>query len=223
MHTPGKPKQRDPARPCLFRLLALIFAFAILLTLDPAAKRSHPAQAQPAPINTGRGALPARPGLTSEEAYFQFDYPPYPDTFIFKLTDPAKIQEARDILSGQPPNHHVMGTIMKAPADYNPPWSYQLDPASITFFSSAIEVCDATIQYVEEHLAQVGGSFLPGSIWCPWGSRLIAEVQFGATPTPTNTPTNTPTHTPTQTPTHTHTPTPANAPAALVYLPVVAR
>lgn len=34
-------------------------------------------------------------------AYFEFDYPPAPDRFVFQLTDPATIQEARDILSGK--------------------------------------------------------------------------------------------------------------------------
>ncbi len=62
---------------------------------------------------------------------------------------------------------------MKEPADYNPLWSYHLHPDSIDFFEYEIEVCDATIQYVEDHLNEVGGSFLPNNFWCPWCSRLI--------------------------------------------------
>ncbi len=165
--------------------------------------------------------------LSSEEAYFQFDYPPSPETFIFMLTDPDKIQEARDILSGRRHSRHIMGTIVKVPADYNPPWSYQLDPSSITFFDFAIEVCDAAIQQVEQHLDEACGSFLPGCVWCPWGSRLIAEVTVSATPTasptatPTPTPTPTATATKTSTPTPTHTPTPIVTPQAMLYLPIV--
>ena len=64
------------------------------------------------------------------------------------------------------------------PAPYNPRWSYHLDPASISFFQCAIEVCDASPQYVEEHLSEVGGAFLPGSTWCPWSSRVAEEVDF---------------------------------------------
>lgn len=109
--------------------------------------------------------------------YFRFDYPPYPQTFVIKLTDPAKIQEARDILSGRQTDAvHVAGVIVKEAASYNSPWSYQLDPATIIFFDRAIEVCDANIQAVEGHLEEVGGSFLPNSRWCPWGSRLREEV-----------------------------------------------
>jgi len=112
-------------------------------------------------------------------AYFRFDYPPHPETFVFKLTDPEKIQEARDILDGiQTDAIHVTGTIIKDPTDYNPPWNYHLDPSSISFFEMAVEVCDANIQYVEDNLVDVGRSFLPGNQWCPWGSRPIEEISL---------------------------------------------
>lgn len=155
---------------------------------------------------------PAQPA--TEAAFFQFDYPPYPERFIFELTDPATIQEARDILSGQLPSRHIMGLIVKTPVDYNAPWSYHLDPASVSFFNSAIEQCDAAIQYVEDHLGQVGDTILPDYIWCPWGSRLVAEVGQSATPTATATATATPAPSPTATA------TPTQAPQD-VFLPLV--
>lgn len=109
--------------------------------------------------------------------YFEFDYPPAPDTFIFELTDEKLIDHARKILSGAEQEQvHVTGIIVKSPAPYNPKWSYHLDPESIGFFEVAIEVCDASIRYVEEHLDEVGGAFLPGGRWCPWGSRLLREI-----------------------------------------------
>lgn len=111
------------------------------------------------------------------EAFFMFDYPPDKETFTFKLTDPVRIQEARDILSGKERKKtHVTGLIIKRAVSYNRPWSYYLMPGSISFFELSIEVCDASISYVEKHLAEVGGSFLPGGRWCPWGSRLLKEV-----------------------------------------------
>lgn len=112
----------------------------------------------------------------SEAAYFQFEYPPYPETFIFELTDPEKIEQARQMLSGQTRSQHIKGSIIKAPAAYNSPWSYHLEPSSIEFFDFAIEVCDASILGVENNLELVCGSFLPDCTWCPWGSRLIVEV-----------------------------------------------
>ena len=97
--------------------------------------------------------------------------------FVFELRDPAKIAHARAILAGEETAAvHVMGTVVKSRAAYNPRWSYHLDPASVEFFEFAIEVCDATMQYVEEHLEEVGGAFLPGGTWCPWSSQLVAEL-----------------------------------------------
>ena len=135
------------------------------------------------PLNSGDWvALPTqRPG---EQAYFRFDCPPYPETFIIQLSDPELIDEARSMLAGLRPARHIMGQIVKQPAAYNPPWSYYLNPSTIQFFNAAIEVCDANITAVEENLDQVCGAFLPGCIWCPWSSRLIDEVQppVGETP-----------------------------------------
>ena len=64
----------------------------------------------------------------------------------------------------------------KERAPYNPQWRFHLASDSIDFFEYAIEVCDASIQYVEEHLDEVGGSTLPGLHWCPWGSQLVDEI-----------------------------------------------
>lgn len=111
------------------------------------------------------------------EAYFIFDIPSRPETFVVKLTNAAKIRQARDILNGiEKENTSVGGVIVKSQACYNIPWSFHLDPESVTFFSGAIEVCVASIQYVEDHLAEVGGALLPGSRWCPVGSQLLKEI-----------------------------------------------
>jgi hypothetical protein len=69
-----------------------------------------------------------------------------------------------------------MGRFRKSTADYNPRFSYHLDPETISFFSYAIEVCDANMQYVDDHLDEAGGAFLPGAYWCPWDSRLVREI-----------------------------------------------
>ncbi|QQS45106.1 MAG: hypothetical protein IPM66_14160 [Acidobacteriota bacterium] len=118
-----------------------------------------------------------RMGEIPPAAYFEFDSPPIRDTFVIKLTDPAKIMHARQLLNGMTTQRpHVMGIIVKSPVPWNAPWSYHLDPVTIDFFDFAIEVCDGSVSYIEEHLAEVGGALLPGNRWCPWGSRLIREV-----------------------------------------------
>ncbi|HEY0095413.1 MAG TPA: calmodulin [Archangium sp.] len=101
--------------------------------------------------------------------------------FIFELIDPAKIQEAQNILAGKETlKVHVMGKIVRSRKPYNPNFNYHLDPASISFFAMAIEVCDANMAYVEAHLDEAGGAFLPGFFWCPWDSKLKREVPVPA-------------------------------------------
>ena len=99
------------------------------------------------------------------------------DTFVIALTDPAVIAEARAQASGHEPSKHVTGLVIAEAVPYNAPWSFHLDPASISFAEMSIEVCDAATSYVEEHLEEVGGAFLPGRRWCPWSSRVIEEVE----------------------------------------------
>lgn len=129
------------------------------------------------PVSAQAGT--ARHAAAEIAAFFEFQAPPgWSGPFVIKLTDPAKIQHARDLLSGATTDRpHVHGRIVKRPAPYNPAWSFHYEPSTIDFFDYAIEVCDATTQYVEDHLDEAGGAFLPGLHWCPWSSRLIREVR----------------------------------------------
>jgi hypothetical protein len=117
--------------------------------------------------------------MSNGTAYFEFGmaYGPEDQPFVIKLVQPDKISLARRILAGEENEKvHVMGKIIKRPVEYNPGWSYHLEPESIQFFQVAIQVCDAPTRYVEDHLDEVGGAFLPGGFWCPWRSKLTREV-----------------------------------------------
>ena len=119
----------------------------------------------------GPGAAAACP------AFFEIEVGPFPERFVVKLTQPAKIAHARRILSGEVTEQtQILGKVRRRSAPWNEPWSFILAPRTVEFFDLAIEVCDANIAYVEEHLDEVGGAFLPGRTWCPWGSRLVREV-----------------------------------------------
>lgn len=112
-------------------------------------------------------------------AYFTFEQPG-PDkspsnSFAFKLVDQRTIAMARKILNTGM-DRHVEGTIVVKKAPYNPAWSYSLVPESIGFFEQAIEVCDANMAQVEQHVDEIGGSYLPKAHWCPWSSKLTAEI-----------------------------------------------
>ncbi|WP_439675558.1 BP74-related protein [Embleya sp. MST-111070] len=111
------------------------------------------------------------------QAHFAFRQRSEPEEFIIELTDDAKIAHARKILLGEEKDRvHVHGRIIKRTQPYNPKWSFHLDPSTIDFFEVAIEVCDATMRYTEDHLDEACGAFLPGCHWCPWDSMLVREV-----------------------------------------------
>jgi hypothetical protein len=98
--------------------------------------------------------------------------------FIFELRDPVKIAEARALITNPSnPKRHVQGVIDPHKRSYNPSWSFSLIPETIGFFEMQIEVCDANVTYVEEHLDEVGGAFLPRSFWCPWSSFIERELK----------------------------------------------
>lgn len=99
------------------------------------------------------------------------------ERFVIKLTEADDIKHARALIGGETSEQpHVLTRITQSRAAHNPRWSYQNDPEQTQFFEYAIEVCDATIPYVEDHLDEAGGAFLPGRIWCNWTSRLVKEL-----------------------------------------------
>jgi hypothetical protein len=114
---------------------------------------------------------------SSPVAYFEFGDSSHKDVFVFATDKPAIIQQARRILSGEEKTQtKVTGTIVKSSADYNPNWSFHVDPGSVTFAQTSNDACDATTQSVSERLDDVGTTFLPGAQWCPSSSQLIMEV-----------------------------------------------
>lgn len=169
---------------CLSRLMVVMVVLALLPLAGLSARFMPVISSRDREAWAASQRLPVHTIAPQQiEAYFQFDVPPATDTFIFLLTDPGKIDEARRMLSGQSPPRHVMGEIVKQPAAYNPPWHYHLALDSVQFFDHAVEVCDASIQMVEEHLQEACETFLPDCIWCPWNSRLLQEVTPAPSPT----------------------------------------
>ena len=139
----------------LLILLLSFFAFACAPTEEPVPPPSPP---------------PPSPEPAPEWVYFEVGFPTLEDgRFVIALDDPAKIEQARKAIAHPEENpHSIMGIVVKSPAPYNSPWSYHLDPATIELFEIAVEVCDAAPDYVEEHLAEACGAFLPDCRWCPW-------------------------------------------------------
>ncbi|WP_042431976.1 BP74-related protein [Streptacidiphilus anmyonensis] len=123
------------------------------------------------------GAPAHHPGRAAAEAAYFVMTDITREQFVIKLTKPEDIEHARELVSGETTDRpHLIARILKRTAPYNPRWSYHTNPDTTGFFDQATEVCDATIPYVEEHLDEAGGAFLPGLIWCDWSSRLVREL-----------------------------------------------
>jgi hypothetical protein len=108
-----------------------------------------------------------------EEAFFEFTLGQSSEKAVFRLTDPARIAEARALAGRQ---KILIGTVLKEPIYYNRPWSFHIDPESIRFGDIAAEVCDTGLTMIEERLESVGGGFLPGNTVCPWAAGSYREV-----------------------------------------------
>ncbi len=112
-------------------------------------------------------------------AYFQIAFHGRSDTFVVALDDPARIADARaELVRPIDERRGVIGIIQKEPAAYNPPWSFHYDPETVDFFDFAIEVCDGSARYIEDHLDEACGALLPDCRWCPWSSYLAAEIEW---------------------------------------------
>ncbi|HEX2313521.1 MAG TPA: hypothetical protein VHJ17_07315 [Thermomonospora sp.] len=115
----------------------------------------------------------------AEPAYFAFTYGDGPDPeFVIELTNEHRIAEARRILTGvQTDDVHLRGKVVAKRQGYNPHWDFHLAPATVSFRRSpGVEVNDAPPGYLNQHLDQVGGTFLPGHRWSPRLARLTREV-----------------------------------------------
>ena len=118
---------------------------------------------------------------SSSEAYFVLQQPPGTGTFVFKLTEPAKIQQARNIVATHS-SKIVNGTIIKQPVYYNPGWSFHFDPRSIQFADVTVELCDGTMEGIESDVDNAWPQ------WCPWGGRVMREISPPPRPGPGNLP-----------------------------------
>lgn len=135
------------------------------------------AQGTPLCSETPTPPLPPTPS-PSPAAYFEFVHQGGDgvSSFVFKVEDPALIQTLRNIVSGKDKSSpaQVMGRVVAGKENYNPKWTFHLDPQQTTLFEMTTEVCDATAPYVQ---ANLGDWIQSVGIWCPWGSRVVREVK----------------------------------------------
>jgi len=121
------------------------------------------------------GAKPAQAARTV--AYFKVSGAKPENDFVIALKKPEQIEAARAIVSGaETAKVRVNGIVVPGKVAWNKPWSFYVDPDSISFFELGSVGCSAATSTVEARLSEVGGSFLPGRRWCPFSSRVSEEI-----------------------------------------------
>ena len=90
---------------------------------------------------------------------------------MVRASDNQTIQQLKDNYDGNN-NMHITGKLVRGDGGFNQPWSWHLDPASVSMAEISIEVCDGRPSYVEESLDEWLATV--GDTYCPWGSRVVA-------------------------------------------------
>jgi len=87
--------------------------------------------------------------------------------FVMFATDAETIRLAKDNFNGK--NHRFpSGHIIEGDGGFNQPWNWHFVAEDVRMVEVAIEVCDGTPGYVNDHLSD----YL-GTAFCPWSAKVI--------------------------------------------------
>ena len=92
-------------------------------------------------------------------------------TFRALIRDPQVIAEAESLI-GAGEGRILSGGLLAGDGGFNGPWSWHLDPDTITFSDFTIELCDGCPMFVEEDLdywLEVVRQY------CPWSTEVVAR------------------------------------------------
>jgi hypothetical protein len=89
------------------------------------------------------------------------------EEYRIRLTDADDIATARKLLAGEAAPHIPNGRVVRGDADVNVGYSWHIDPASVEFADTAIEVCDGRPSDVEH-------GTITSDRYCPWSAKLVA-------------------------------------------------
>ncbi|MCC6032990.1 MAG: hypothetical protein LM561_02805 [Desulfurococcaceae archaeon] len=93
------------------------------------------------------------------------------ERFKVLVRDPSVADELRKMLRGER-RGIVIGELRSGDGGFNKPWSWHLDPDTISVADVAIELCDGTPSFVESEL-----DYWLNVVkrYCPWNTKIVAE------------------------------------------------
>ena len=89
------------------------------------------------------------------------------EEYRIRLTDPADIAIARQLLAGEAAPGIPNGVVVRDDPDINVGYSWHIDPESVEFADVTTEVCDGLPSDVEQGL-------ITSDHYCPWTAEVIA-------------------------------------------------
>lgn len=68
----------------------------------------------------------------------------------------------------------IIGDLLTGSGDFNAPWSWHMDPATVHAADASIEVCDGRPSMVEDDL-----DYWIGTVgnYCPWGAKVVDRLR----------------------------------------------
>jgi hypothetical protein len=137
-------------------------------------------------ISTARGTWLVLTALIAGSSAACDNDPTYPDDmavfeievaggerFHIGLTQSAEIARASALLASGAENN-VHGTLRRGDGGFNSPYTWHLEPGSVTFPDLSMEVCDGRPQSD----VQSDVSYWVDTVryYCPWGVRVVGRV-----------------------------------------------
>jgi len=139
-----------------WRLGALVTAAALLVGV------SGCAAAQPAPPSSSAASaeLPSAPAVVTFSVSGQ-------GTYSIELVTDELIAHVAELRAGGEDGRIPSGTIVRdGDGGVNSPWTWHIDPDSLEFVDTTIEVCDGLPEYVED-------GTLTSDVYCPWDATVV--------------------------------------------------
>ena len=96
------------------------------------------------------------------------------ERFRILLVDPQATQLAERILAGEEPQKIVIGDLRCGSGNFNGPWNWHLEPATVGFADVTIELCDGCPSFVETELEYWLDTVRR---YCPWSAELLRRVR----------------------------------------------
>jgi hypothetical protein len=89
------------------------------------------------------------------------------EQYRIRLTDPIDIEIARKLLNGEEAPSIPSGLVVRGSPDVNTGYTWHIDPESVEFADSTMEVCDGLPSDVEQ-------GNITSERYCPWAAVVIA-------------------------------------------------